>query len=131
MYYTLQEILNKQSVSLMQIDPEHNPDIPLEVDNYHNLFPLEPPVAHVRKSSTFGYQTSVYKATNTKDGMLYCLRRIHGKIMLKYLLSTAHIKFLMHIFQYFWLSSKMYASHVKFSFDHSYLNYLQPFLSQI
>ncbi|KAK2168696.1 hypothetical protein LSH36_15g19075 [Paralvinella palmiformis] len=72
------DILNKHAISLMQVDQEHNRDIPLEVDNYHNLFPLEPPVANVRKSSTFGYQTSVYKATSTKDGMLYCLRRIHG-----------------------------------------------------
>lgn len=54
-------------------------DIPREVDNYHNLFPLEPPPTNpMHKSSTFGYPTTSYRATNTKDGLNYCLRRIHG-----------------------------------------------------
>ena len=54
-------------------------DIPQEVDKYHNLFPLEPPPANpLHKSSTFGYPTTCYRATNTKDGLPYCLRRIHG-----------------------------------------------------
>ncbi|XP_064636086.1 PAN2-PAN3 deadenylation complex subunit pan3-like isoform X2 [Lineus longissimus] len=73
------EILNKQALTLMQIDPEQNPDIPHEVDNYQNLFPLEPPQSSaLQKSSTFGYPTTCYKATCTKDGLVYCLRRIHG-----------------------------------------------------
>lgn len=55
-------------------------DIPAEVDNYHNLFPLEPPLANpMQKSNTFGYPTTCYKAVNTKDGLTYCLRRVHGK----------------------------------------------------
>ena len=53
--------------------------IPKEVDNYHDLYPLEPlPTDPMHKSNTFGYTTSVYKAVNTKDGLTYCLRRIHG-----------------------------------------------------
>ncbi|KAF0298845.1 PAN2-PAN3 deadenylation complex subunit PAN3 [Amphibalanus amphitrite] len=51
--------------------------LPTEVDNYHELCPLEPP-GQPHKSSTFGYVTSAYKATNTKSGQCYCLRRIHG-----------------------------------------------------
>jgi len=55
-------------------------DIPQEVDNYHYVCPLEAePLNPLQKSSTFGYHTSVYKATNTKDGLTYCLRRIHGQ----------------------------------------------------
>lgn len=55
-------------------------DLPAEVDNYHKLCPLEPPMGdNPMKSSTFGYVTSVYKAANIKTGIYYCLRRIHGK----------------------------------------------------
>ena len=55
----------------------HPTDLPTEVDNYHELCPLEPP-GQPHKSSAFGYVTSTYKATNTKSGQCYCLRRIHG-----------------------------------------------------
>ena len=57
-------------------------DLPAEVDNYHKLCPLEPPMGeNPMKSSTFGYVTSVYKAANIKTGIYYCLRRIHGNIL--------------------------------------------------
>lgn len=73
------EMLNRHAVTLAQIDPEQNPDIPQEVDAYRCLCPLEPPPPNpLHKSSTFGYPTTCYKATNTKDGLVYCLRRIHG-----------------------------------------------------
>ncbi|ELT95021.1 hypothetical protein CAPTEDRAFT_144629, partial [Capitella teleta] len=75
------ELLNRQSLSLLQMDAEHlPPDLPREVDDFHNLVPLEPPTMSPlqQKSSTFGYQTSAYKAISTKDGFVYCLRRIHG-----------------------------------------------------
>jgi hypothetical protein len=60
-------------------------DIPREVDDYHNLVPLEPPPLNPmqQKSSTFGYPTSTYKAVNTKDGLVYCLRRIHGECFMQ------------------------------------------------
>ncbi|XP_043201419.1 PAN2-PAN3 deadenylation complex subunit pan3-like [Amphibalanus amphitrite] len=70
-------ILRQQHVLLMQANPQAFPDLPTEVDNYHELCPLEPP-GQPHKSSTFGYVTSAYKATNTKSGQCYCLRRIHG-----------------------------------------------------
>lgn len=64
---------------LAQVNLEEHPDIPSEVDNYHNLVPLEPPPSNpMEKSNTFGYTTSVYKATHMKTGLIYCLRRIHG-----------------------------------------------------
>ena len=51
-------------------------DIPAQVDNYVHLVPLE----MINKSpSQFGYPCSVYKAVNQKDGLTYCLRRIHGE----------------------------------------------------
>ncbi|XP_041054751.1 PAN2-PAN3 deadenylation complex subunit PAN3 isoform X2 [Carcharodon carcharias] len=55
------------------------PGFPTEVDNYHSLFPLEPPPAsRLQKTSNFGFITSCYKAINSKDDLPYCLRRIHG-----------------------------------------------------
>ncbi|XP_071125593.1 PAN2-PAN3 deadenylation complex subunit pan3-like isoform X1 [Mytilus edulis] len=73
------DILNRHSMTLAQIDLQQNPDIPTEVDNYHHLFPLEPPPpSSMQKSNRFSYPTTCYKAINTKDGLTYCLRRIHG-----------------------------------------------------
>ncbi|XP_074649984.1 PAN2-PAN3 deadenylation complex subunit pan3-like [Tubulanus polymorphus] len=73
------EMLNRSAVTMLQIDPDSVPDIPVRVDNYESLYPLEPPPSNsLHKSSTFGYPTTCYKAHNTKDGLIYCLRRIHG-----------------------------------------------------
>ncbi|ESO93814.1 hypothetical protein LOTGIDRAFT_209346 [Lottia gigantea] len=73
------QILNEHALTMAQLDQSHNTELPAEVDNYHNLFPLEPPPANpLQKSNIFGYPTSCFKAVNVKDGMTYCLRRIHG-----------------------------------------------------
>ncbi|KAK6172940.1 hypothetical protein SNE40_016494 [Patella caerulea] len=73
------QILNEHALTMAQIDQSHNPEIPSEVDNYHNIFPLEPPPANpLQKSNIFSYPTSCFKAVNTKDGLTYCLRRVHG-----------------------------------------------------
>lgn len=73
------DILNRHALTMAQLDTTQTTDIPAEVDNYHNLFPLEPPLANpMQKSNTFGYPTTCYKAVNTKDGLTYCLRRVHG-----------------------------------------------------
>ncbi len=62
-----------------QIDPDSYPNLPTDVDNFTSLCPLEPPPPNpMHKSHTFGYVTSVYKATNMKTGAHVCLRRIHG-----------------------------------------------------
>ncbi|KAK7068916.1 PAB-dependent poly(A)-specific ribonuclease subunit 3 [Halocaridina rubra] len=71
------DILERHAMTMAHIDPETIPDIPQEVDMYHELVPLEPQHA-VNKSTIFGYATSVYKATNVKTGLHFCLYRIHG-----------------------------------------------------
>ncbi len=49
------------------------------MDNFTGLCPLEPPPPSPHtKSTTFGYVTSVYKATNMKTGVHVCLRRVHN-----------------------------------------------------
>lgn len=64
----------------MILNPFSSSAIPAEVDNYHSLFPAEPISDNIQqKSSTFGFVTSCYKAIKSKDGLPYCLRRIHGE----------------------------------------------------
>lgn len=70
------DILQKNALTLAQPDVVRFPDLPNEVDNYHELCPLEP--IH-KPASTIEYQTSTYKATSIKSGTRYCLRRIHGE----------------------------------------------------
>lgn len=71
------DILQKNALTLAQPDVVRFPDLPNEVDNYHELCPLEP--IHKPASTMLGYQTSTYKATSIKSGTRYCLRRIHGE----------------------------------------------------
>ncbi|XP_071050850.1 PAN2-PAN3 deadenylation complex subunit PAN3 isoform X2 [Onthophagus taurus] len=72
------EILSRNALTLAQSDPEQYPDLPQEVDNYHDLCPLEPIPNNTLQKAHLGYQASMYKATNVKTGLRYCLRRIHG-----------------------------------------------------
>ncbi len=51
--------------------------IPQEVHVYHSLYPLDGPSTD-RMSRVFRTHTSVFKVTNSQDGLVYCLRRIHG-----------------------------------------------------
>ncbi|XP_043465158.1 PAN2-PAN3 deadenylation complex subunit pan3 [Leptopilina heterotoma] len=69
------DIFQKNALTLEQPDLVQFPDLPNEVDSYHELCPLEP--IHKPVSSVLGYQTSTYKATNIKTGTRYCLRRVH------------------------------------------------------
>lgn len=75
------DILQKNALTLAQPDIVRFPDLPNEVDNYHELCPLEP--VHKPASTVLGYQTSTYKATSIKTGTRYCLRRIHGEFKLR------------------------------------------------
>lgn len=72
------DILNRNVLSLLQPDPQQYPDLPQEVDSYHELFPLEPISHNNLHKAHMGYQASMYKATHIKSGTHYCLRRIHG-----------------------------------------------------
>lgn len=69
------DILQKNALTLAQPDVVRFPDLPNEVDSYHELCPLEP--IHKPASTVLGYQTSTYKATSIKTGTRYCLRRVH------------------------------------------------------
>jgi PAB-dependent poly(A)-specific ribonuclease subunit 3 len=49
------------------------------VETFQNLVPLENlQQMSMPKSSSFGYQSSVYKADNSTNGTYACLHRIHG-----------------------------------------------------
>lgn len=84
------DILQKNALILAQPDLVRFPDLPNEVDNYHELCPLEP--IHKAASTVLGYQTSTYKATSIKNGTRYCLRRIHGTRIFLHL----HLVFFQH-----------------------------------
>ncbi|RSL38908.1 hypothetical protein CEP53_014475 [Fusarium sp. AF-6] len=47
-----------------------------QLDNYHNLVPLD--TTHRKNANIFGYPSWIYKATATKTGHVYCLRRLEG-----------------------------------------------------
>ncbi|KAL1517974.1 hypothetical protein ABEB36_001667 [Hypothenemus hampei] len=72
------DILNKNMLTLLQPDPSQYPNLPQEVDSYHELYPLEPISNQVLHKAHLGYQASMYKATHIKTGVHYCLRRIHS-----------------------------------------------------
>ncbi|KAH9513810.1 PAB-dependent poly(A)-specific ribonuclease subunit 3 [Bulinus truncatus] len=71
------DILNRHVLTMMQVDPSHSTvELPSEVDNYTNLCPLERTGAP--KPSLGNLPSITYKAICNKDGLYYCLRRIHG-----------------------------------------------------
>ncbi|KAF6840690.1 Pab-dependent poly(A)-specific ribonuclease subunit PAN3 [Colletotrichum plurivorum] len=69
----LREDMQKKSEALQQVMP--NSTLP-PLDNYFSLVPLD--TSHHKSSSVFGYTTWVYKATSSKNGRTYCLRRLEG-----------------------------------------------------
>ncbi|KAB0795954.1 hypothetical protein PPYR_10015 [Photinus pyralis] len=75
---TRMDILNRNALTLLQPDPGQFPDLPQDVDNYHELCPLEPIPTNSLQKALIGYQASMYKATHIKTGTRHCLRRIHG-----------------------------------------------------
>ncbi|XP_065349432.1 PAN2-PAN3 deadenylation complex subunit PAN3 isoform X1 [Cloeon dipterum] len=82
-YYLLDEfrleLLHRNALVLAQPNAEGYPDLPVEIDNYHELCPLEPiSQTNQKTSQVISYQTSTFKATHTKSGARFCLRRVHG-----------------------------------------------------
>ncbi|KAL6882414.1 PAB-dependent poly(A)-specific ribonuclease subunit PAN3 [Trichoderma longibrachiatum] len=69
----LREELQKKSEAAMQVMP--NSQLP-QLDSYHSLVALD--TTHRKNANTFGYPSWVYKATSSKNGNLYCLRRLEG-----------------------------------------------------
>ena len=47
------------------------------LDNYHTLVALD--TSHHKSATAFGFPGWVYKATSSKNGKMYCLRRLEGK----------------------------------------------------
>merc|ERR1719414_2929928 len=73
------EILKRQQICLSQVNPEMHPEIPSQVDNFTNLCPLESTSSNLlQKSHTFGYVTTVYKATNIKENQHVAMRRVQN-----------------------------------------------------
>jgi PAB-dependent poly(A)-specific ribonuclease subunit 3 len=70
---TMREDMQKQSEASWQVMP--NSQLP-QLDNYHSLVALD--TTHRKNAGIFGYPSWVYKATSSKDGKLYCLRRLEG-----------------------------------------------------
>eukprot|EP00051_Salpingoeca_urceolata_P000949 m.37506 g.37506 ORF g.37506 m.37506 type:complete len:626 (+) comp11108_c0_seq2:145-2022(+) len=70
------ELVARQQVTELQVEPGSVPGVPSQVDNYHSLMPLEPPSSELGK--VFRFPSTTYKAFSVADGKAYCLRRISG-----------------------------------------------------
>ncbi|KAL7916324.1 kinase-like domain-containing protein [Trichoderma velutinum] len=69
----LREEMQKKSEAALQVMP--NSQLP-QLENYHSLVALD--TTHRKNANIFGYPSWVYKATSSKNGNLYCLRRLEG-----------------------------------------------------
>ncbi|KAH7176685.1 hypothetical protein EDB81DRAFT_48462 [Dactylonectria macrodidyma] len=67
------EEYQKKADAALQVMP--NSQLP-QLDNYHSLVALD--TTHRKNANVFGYPSWVYKATSTKTGNIYCLRRLEG-----------------------------------------------------
>jgi len=72
------EILARNEISNLIMDAAEAAQhaLPMEVDNYHALYPLEPPAQPMHAKLTL--PASTYRATHNTTGYKYCLRRLHG-----------------------------------------------------
>lgn len=74
------EVLQRNVISNLMLDASEAAQhaLPMEVDNYHALYPLEAlPVQPLHAKLTL--PSSTYKATHSTTGIKYCLRRLHGE----------------------------------------------------
>lgn len=67
----LREDLQKKSHAALQVMP-----LNVHLDNYHSIVPLD--TSQRKNINVFGYSSWVYKATSSKNGNIYCLRRLDG-----------------------------------------------------
>uniref|UniRef100_A0A1I8E9F2 PAN2-PAN3 deadenylation complex subunit PAN3 n=1 Tax=Wuchereria bancrofti TaxID=6293 RepID=A0A1I8E9F2_WUCBA len=75
------ELLQRQLAIQCRAEPSLYPDIPQNVEYFQNLVPLENVKfvgSHMERGIIGSHITTVYKAINGRDGMPYCLRRIHN-----------------------------------------------------
>lgn len=68
------ELLKQRQLTLTESKETGSPE---SVENYHSLFPMED-VKNPQIHRLLGYASTCYRVTNSKDGLQYCLRRIHG-----------------------------------------------------
>lgn len=71
---TLREDLQRRSEATLQTFV--NSTLPPNIEHFHSLVALD--LGSQKTPSTFGYPSNVYKATSSKDGNCYVLRRIAG-----------------------------------------------------
>lgn len=74
-----EQVLSNPSNSMPQSEAEQRAalGLPAKVEHFELPVPLEQHSGAT--STTFGSaRTSVYKAVNSRDGLTYCLRRVHG-----------------------------------------------------
>ncbi|CAD6187703.1 unnamed protein product [Caenorhabditis auriculariae] len=65
------ELINRQLAIDARADPVVYPDLPTQVDHLNNFVPLENvTIQHLSQTT--------YKASSVRDGVAYCVRRIHG-----------------------------------------------------
>ncbi|KAG8406334.1 PAB-dependent poly(A)-specific ribonuclease subunit 3, variant 2 [Metarhizium acridum] len=69
----LREDLQKKAEASLQFMP--NSQLP-QMENYHSLVALD--TSQRKNANAFSYPSWVYKATSSKTGNLYCLRRLEG-----------------------------------------------------
>ncbi|PHH69929.1 hypothetical protein CDD80_6370 [Ophiocordyceps camponoti-rufipedis] len=69
----LRQEMQKKAEATLQVIP--NSQLP-QLDNYHSLVALD--TTHRKNPSIFGYPSWVYKATSSKTGHVYILRRLEG-----------------------------------------------------
>lgn len=69
----LREEYVRRAEAALQVMP--NSQLP-QLDNYHSLVALD--TTHRKNANIFGYPSWVYKATSSKTGHIYCLRRLEG-----------------------------------------------------
>jgi PAB-dependent poly(A)-specific ribonuclease subunit 3 len=73
----LREELQARS-EIINTAPAHGLNLPEELQGYHSLVPLENVGGERRKIGN--WQSTVYRATNSKDGVAYVLRRIESTL---------------------------------------------------
>lgn len=69
----LREEMQRKTEASLQVMP--NSQLP-QLENYHSLVALD--TTQRKNVSLFGYSSWLYKATSSKTGNIYCLRRIEG-----------------------------------------------------
>lgn len=68
----LREDLQKKSHAALQVIPSA-----IQLENYHSLVPLDKlDTPHRKNTSIFGWTSWLFKAFSTKNGRIYCLRRV-------------------------------------------------------